>query len=307
MLPFIRSSLSAARRRALGTAGLGSSAPKLPGLGLLAVVTAAVALPAPPLSAIIRRHDVPDYKYEEYGRRYRDGVVSLALPDRNGAPRLHNGMGVLVGPQWVLTAAHAAEHIRPGTPLNPYDRYSVYVRGVPRLIDKVVLNPGWKKKGAGEDIALVRLKEAVCEVVPVGLYEADDELGKLLTVAGYGIPGDGLTGPGKPDAVFRAAQVKVDEVSPQVVGWTFRAPKDGALKLEGISGPGDSGGPALIERKGRLFVVGVSSTQRRDGRPEGTYGVKEYYARVSHFKGWIEEVMRQSGTSDASCTQAIGR
>lgn len=62
--------------------------------------------------------------------------------------------------------------------------------------------------------------------------------------------------------------------------------------LEGISGPGDSGGPAFLEIDGVIFLAGVSSWQdnRAQGGRQGVYGVLEYYARVSSYVGWIDEV-----------------
>jgi len=65
-----------------------------------------------------------------------------------------------------------------------------------------------------------------------------------------------------------------------------------AMPLEGISGPGDSGGPTLID----LCVAGVSSAQRvvidvddegRETGGPGRYGVIEVYTRVSSYLPWI--------------------
>lgn len=264
-------------------------------LFLALTVATGMVLPSSPSFAIVRRHDVSDLQYQNYGRQFRAPLVNIAIPNPHGAPQLHNGMGVLIAPNWVLTAAHAAEIIKPGTPKNPTGRYSVYVGGLPRLIDGVFINPGWKQRLAGEDIALIRLKEPVSDTAPVGLYDGKDELGKTLIVAGYGAPGTGKAGVGKHDAILRAANVTVDEVDSQSLGWTFRSPKTrGVHALEGISGPGDSGGPALLERNGQLFVVGVSSTQDRKGQQSGTYGVVEYYARVSALRPWIEKVMAEN-------------
>jgi secreted trypsin-like serine protease len=67
----------------------------------------------------------------------------------------------------------------------------------------------------------------------------------------------------------------------------FDAPP-GGTDLEGISGPGDSGGPALIERDGRWQVIGVSSGQDANATSrEGVYGVTEYYTRVSSYLSWL--------------------
>jgi secreted trypsin-like serine protease len=61
--------------------------------------------------------------------------------------------------------------------------------------------------------------------------------------------------------------------------------------LEGISGPGDSGGPAFITTPSGLKVAGVSSHQRNNDNGEGLYGVQEYYTRTSAHKQWIENII----------------
>ena len=56
--------------------------------------------------------------------------------------------------------------------------------------------------------------------------------------------------------------------------------------------PGDSGGPALLEKDGTLLIAGISSGQdnRAQGK-EGVYGVLEYYTRVSAYAQWIDETI----------------
>ena len=94
---------------------------------------------------------------------------------------------------------------------------------------------------------------------------------------------------------MRAATNRVERAEGSLLQFRFDAPGDpGATELEGISGPGDSGGPAYAETDGVRYVIGVSSAQ--DSRPAdrkvGRYGVLEFYARVSHFADWIERTMR---------------
>lgn len=65
---------------------------------------------------------------------------------------------------------------------------------------------------------------------------------------------------------------------------------DKVTKLEGISGPGDSSGPAFIQMGETYALAGISSAQstRATGGVEGLYGVTEYYTRVSSYVDWIE-------------------
>ena len=68
----------------------------------------------------------------------------------------------------------------------------------------------------------------------------------------------------------------------------FDAPPAGT-DLEGVGGPGDSGGPALINAGGMWRVAGVSSASM-DGRPS-KYGVTDVYTRVSSYVGSISNTI----------------
>ena len=83
----------------------------------------------------------------------------------------------------------------------------------------------------------------------------------------------------------------------RLLQFRFDRPGDPAItELEGISGPGDSGGAAFQEIDGKLYVVGVSSWQdtRPTGRKQGLYGVIEHYVRVSSHYDWIMRTLREA-------------
>ena len=127
-------------------------------------------------------------------------------------------------------------------------------------------------------------------VTAAKIYTAGDEAGLTLTFAGRGSHGTGLTGPSIYSSALWAATNRVAKAEGVVLQFRFDAPSDaGVTALEGISGEGDSGGPAYLERDGVVYVVGVSSGQddRPAGGKTGHYGVLEYYPRVSTFAEWI--------------------
>ena len=81
----------------------------------------------------------------------------------------------------------------------------------------------------------------------------------------------------------------------------FDAPDDeNVTPLEGISGPGDSGGPALIETTDGLRLAGLSVAS--SGRPKGRYGTWEFYARVSPQLAWIRDVTSTAGMDEPIVT-----
>lgn len=226
---------------------------------VLVALLLCVALDA---NAIVRRHDRNDATYVARAKGL-DAVVNMNLP---------RGAGTLIAPEWVLTAKHVTELIK-----LPHD---VTAGGERVAIKRMIPHPKI-------DLALVQLATPA-KARPAALYTARDEEGKEIVVAGPGFSGDGLTGPVDRDGVLRAATNRIDRALENWLRFRFDAPPEGT-ELEGISGPGDSGGPAFLDGK----LAGVSSGQddRATGK-EGVYGVDEYYVRVSSYLDWIRVTMR---------------
>jgi hypothetical protein len=231
--------------------------------------------PAP----IVRRHDRPDSLYVELGRRYAS-IAHLYLPTPQGAA---DGEGTLIAPRWVLTAAHVATVVKPG--------HRIVVGTEPAVVDSVIIHPDWNE--GPHDIALLRLATAVQRVRPARLYRDSAEQGRAIVVVGYGDFGTGLTGPVGNDAHVRGATNRIDEATAVWLKFVFDPPESPrATPLEGISGPGDSGGPAYLDGADHEIIVGVGSGQstRATGGQPGRYGVTEYYTRVSRYVEWVEGI-----------------
>lgn len=221
-------------------------------------------------TAIIIRHDREDIRYLELGQGF-PSLCHLNLPD---------GQGTLIAPQWILTAAHVARDLKWG--------HRVTIGNKEFEIRSVLIHPEWRT--SRHDIALVKLNKPVSHVKPTPLYKKQNETGRIITIVGKGDFGTGLTGPTNNDGMVRGARNKIDEVNNAWIIFKFDEPNE-ALDLEGISGPGDSGGPAYIEEDGKWYVAGVSAIQSfaKLGLREGRYGVLEYYSRVSVYSEWIEK------------------
>lgn len=142
------------------------------------------------------------------------------------------------------------------------------------------------------DLALIELAEAVEGIAAVPLYAGRDELGKTLYIVGHGDYGNPRDGIRRSDRQRRAVTNTVNDAGPRRLFMRFDEPPAGS-EQEGVGAAGGSGGPALIEEGGRLFVAGVSSGSM-GGKP-GQYGITDVYTRVSAHASWINGVMSGAG------------
>jgi hypothetical protein len=233
-----------------------------------------LALIAATSDAIIIRHDRSDANYVALAKGF------LAYGD------VVEAGSTLIASRWLLTAAHVAQEI------SPYTSF-VVVNGRRYAIDLVILHPDYVKAGlrGPRDLALLRLTTPVKGVEPVSLYRSQDEAEQIVTFIGRGQTGTGRTGPTGEDGKLRGATNKLERVSTTSVFFQFDSPQT-ATELEGISGPGDSGGPALVKVGKKWAIVGVSSANDGNGKGLCRYDTTEVYARVSTAVEWIESTMK---------------
>lgn len=244
-----------------------------------------VLLATAPAAGIVIRHDRPDEAYHAAPEDF----PTLVLINRPA------GLGTLVTPTWVLTAGHVARPVKVGQ--------EVTVAGQDVPVCRVVFHPGWRtpQTRGVDDVALIELERPVQGVEPTPLFRRRDEVGREAVFAGRGATGDGregLEGFYGGYGELRRATNRIERADEQWIVFRFDPPA-GATALEGISGPGDSGGPALVEVDGHPHLAGVSSWQdNREQGAQGVYGVLEHYARVSSYADWIDRV-----TGGEGCTR----
>lgn len=225
--------------------------------------------------AIVIRHDVPDTKYAASVADF----PPLATLYKIGAH------GTLIRPQWVVTASHAVFCVMPGD--------SIKVGNQVVEVEKRYSHSQYKLDNT-HDIALLKLKAPISDIKPASTYTGKDELGKQIWFIGVGGTGTGNTGmtvgtqanKGK----MRKAQNTIVHVRRNEIEFIFNK-GDKALPLEGVSGNGDSGGPAYAMVDSQYYLYGVSSRTSSWFKGVGDYGVKELYTRVSTYNNWINTVI----------------
>lgn len=249
-------------------------------------------------SAIVIRDDVNDADYR---------LAASEVPELADMPS--EGHGVLIAPDWVLTAAHAVTW---QTELS-----EIILGGTSRKVEKLVLHPGYKKLpqelidaalrsgdataviahlASSDDIALIKLAEPVADVAPVNIYRGK-ALGKIIQIVGKGATGTGIEGhsPHGPNRTeLRHAFNKVARSEGRWLSYRFDKSAD-ALPLEGMAGNGDSGGPLLLAVGKEWQVAGLTSWKRGESSAivlrSGVYGQTGYAVRVAHYREWIEATM----------------
>jgi hypothetical protein len=230
-------------------------------------------------SAIVTRHDVDD---EKYHAKIND-FPALATFYVDG------GHGTLIQPNWIITAAHATFCLAPNA--------SVLIKGKVRTIKQLYVHPDYIP-GKSHDIALVELKDPVQDVLPAIMFQSNRELGKNIWFIGIGGTGNGLTGQVIDNAQnkgkLRKAQNTIIAADGPLIKFTFNQGEK-ALPLEGVSGGGDSGGPAYLKDEIGFQLLGISSRTEGASLAIGSYGIKEVYTRVSFFQTWISQII--SGNS----------
>ena len=234
-----------------------------------------ILVPFAPVHGIIIRHDVQDALYLKEGQKYH----CLA--------HFPMGEGTAISSRWILTAGHLGMDLIHQMKIGY--RPTVEVGNQEFDIEKVFVYDYFRQMQ--NDLALVKVKGEISNIQFPKIYDKRDEIGKRIVIAGSGDSGTGETGPLKKDQTPRAASNQIEGADQQWIWFRFDAPGSAnTTELEGSSGPGDSGGPAFTELNGELYVLGVGSHQRGQGK-QGVYGVLEYYTRISTYASWIHNTV----------------
>lgn len=269
-----------------------------------------------PLDAGTIRHDRPDSRYTALAGEPQFAAVGRY--DRSATFSSLIGSLTLIHPSWALTAAHVVDWPEMDGDVSNNSFGYVKIGGETRQAAELIVptgvgaNRGWRA-GAfpAFDIALVRLESPITTITPAKIYTSFQELGKVVTMVGFGQTGDGTTGSNRASGTKRAGQNLVDELLTMENGatglrWDFdepegtptRAPNrlggsDVPLDLEYQVASGDSGGGSFIFENGEWWLAGVHSASYDTFAYPGTtndshtYGDLSLATRVAAYQEFI--------------------
>lgn len=242
---------------------------------------------------MLTRHDKEQAEFIKLAEKFEKYMCHLNLPDCEGT---------IIADQWAISAAHCAVLIK--EKFETGKRHFVIINDIEIEVDKVIMYREWENPqedvSSLNDIALLHLKTKPMDAMQAKLYIDEDEADKLIYMVGKGQNGNGLIGVHGHDGKQRGATNRIETATGNWLTWTFDHPDTKTKYLteyEGISGPGDSGGPAFILKNDTVYLAGISSWQDTKDGDEGLYGVTENYTRVSQFTQWIHEEMTGNDTT----------
>lgn len=266
----------------------------------------------PSSQAGVRRDDVADSEFLNLAASaLYQSVGKFSYSVGSGS---YIASGVLISPEWVLTAAHVtAGNNFSGGGITGMNFSLTTGSGVLSFAAAEWLtHPGWTSTEgdllAGYDIGLVRLSTSITAVQAATLYLQETLAVQAGTIVGYGATGTGPTGySGGTSGTKRAGQNMIDaqgdgfSISSNLLFVDFDQPgvpgesivgSNSPLDLEYLSAPGDSGGGLFITQNSQTFLVGVTSFGwgYTDGVANSDYGDLAGFTSTTAYAGWISSV-----------------
>lgn len=268
-----------------------------------------------------------DSRYRAYPGEGYDGVVRVSAGN-------YYGSGVLLyDGRAVLTAAHLLYKPPTGAVGSATVRFETAQGNFDFTSTQISVLSSYDPLNINDDLALIWLPApAPVAANRYELYRAHDELGQVMTLVGYGVPGTGAQGE---DEGYTGAPLRlmacnradtdvgiVENTLGNLMAWNPKggtqlvadfdngtAAQDALGRLlglsdlgqglnEGMISSGDSGGPAFIQGKVAGIASYRASLERGATQPDvdaftnSSFGELGFWQRASYYQQWIDQSLR---------------
>jgi hypothetical protein len=243
------------------------------------------------LHSVVRRDDIPDELYIEFGQEPEFMCVGLVKGDKS------RGTGTLIDPYTVLTAAHVVSGNEEIAFLifNPESQSIVTIEGTAQIHENFVMVET-ESGGITEihnDIALIHLATPIYFVTPAKLnYKIIIPPFNFISAGFGGTRTDSLT-PFFYDLKKRGYESTVYLFNPYnnsdefyITGFSTDHP-DELHRLGGFSVFGDSGSGAFYAYNRTHYLFGILSMYVHANMNPGNYDLN-YFLPIAPYEDWIE-------------------
>lgn len=221
--------------------------------------------------------NVPDSKYVEYGDKH-ESVVKIEGNNDDIKGSYFYASAIIIKPRWILTAAHVIKNSK-------QCRIVIGKKTIP--IDFIAHHSSYEENNFGKyDIGIGHLEQDADIGFYPELYTENDEVGKICSMAGFGVTGNFQSSERKVDDLKRGGSNIVDAIDRDLLICSL---KDGQrTSLEFLICHGDSGGGLFIDRK----LAGIHSCVLADDKKlDSNINDWSGHTRVSLFTNWIREAI----------------
>lgn len=221
--------------------------------------------------------NVHDQHYLNYGEKFKC-VVSLCGTENDD--QLYCASGVVIKPNWVLTAAHVIKKAKTG---------NIFINNNKIKVSTFIPHSKFESDIFGYyDIGLVYCENNIELDFYPELYKDEDEMGKICSLSGYGIKGTFITGSRVGDNKKRAGSNRIMGIERHMLTCDL---KDSNTPMEFLISSGDSGGGLFIDKK----LAGIHSCViATDGNTNSNYSDESGHTRISQHLEWIESTINEN-------------